>query len=112
MYKNRLVPLGDIDHLTTLPNLQKPSKALNVRPLFEGTANPQASDSMQVPLEVTTLRKNLENYRLVLYAAAKHLKTVQLDNSERSTVTKKYNDAYKEIGTLSAKLMDDETKRL
>ena len=67
---------------------------------------------MQVPVEVTTLRKNIENFRSVLYSAAQHLKTVQLDDSERSALTKKYNDAYQEFGTLSGKLMEDEKKRL
>eukprot|EP01048_Picozoa_sp_COSAG05_P011040 COSAG05_NODE_1013_length_6190_cov_4.171236_11_plen_200_part_00 len=111
VHGNRTEDYGDLTWLT-LNNLQKQSKALNVRPLFEGTANPQASAAMQVPVEVTTLRKNIENFRSVLYSAAQHLKTVQLDDSERSTLTKKYNDAYQEFGTLSGKLMEDEKKRL
>ena len=111
VHGNRTEDYGDLTWLT-LNNLQKQSKALNVRPLFEGTANPQASAPMQVPVEVTTLRKNIENFRSVLYSAAQHLKTVQLDDSERSVLTKKYNEAYKEFGTLSGKLMEDEkTKR-
>ena len=111
VHGNRTEDYGDLTWLT-LNNLQKQSKALNVRPLFEGTANPQASAAMQVPVEVTTLRKNIENFRSVLYSAAQHLKTVQLDDSERSALTKKYNDAYQEFGTLSGKLMEDEKKRL
>ena len=52
--------------------------------MFEGTANPQASAAMQVPVEVTTLRKNIENFRSVLYSAAQHLKTVQLEENRRA----------------------------
>ena len=111
MHGNRTEDYGDLTWLT-LNNLQKQSKALNVRPLFEGTANPQASPAMQVPVEVTTLRKNIENFRSVLYSAAQHLKTVQLDDSERSALTKKYNDTYKEFGMLSGRLMEEEKKRL
>ena len=107
VHGNRTEDYGDLTWLT-LNNLQKQSKALNVRPLFEGTANPQASAAMQVPVEVTTLRKNIENFRSVLYSAAQHLKTVQLDDSERSALTKKYNDAYKEFGTLSGRLISFE----
>ena len=40
VYGNRTENYGDLTWLT-LNNLQKQSKALNVRPLFEGTANPQ-----------------------------------------------------------------------
>jgi hypothetical protein len=111
VYGDRTEDYGDLTWLT-LSNLKKQSKALRARPIFEGTANPQASTAMQVPVEVTTLRKNIENFRSVLYSAAQHLKTVQLDDSERSSLTKKYNDAYNEFGTLSAKLMEDEKKRL
>ena len=37
---------------------------------------------------------------------------MQLDDSERSALTKKYNDAYKEFGTRSGRLMEEEKKRL
>jgi hypothetical protein len=100
VHGNRTDDYGDLTWLTLI-NLKKQSRALRARPMFEGTANPQASTAMQVPVEVTTLRKNIENFRSVLYSAAQHLKTVQLDDSERSALSKKYNDAYNEFGTLS-----------
>eukprot|EP01047_Picozoa_sp_COSAG01_P045791 COSAG01_NODE_4246_length_5209_cov_23.270841_4_plen_129_part_01 len=63
---------GDLLWLT-LSNLKQPSKYARARPLFEGFAHPNASAAMAVPVEVTTLRKNLENFRSVLYSAAQHL---------------------------------------
>ena len=40
--------------------------------MFDGFAYPNASAAVSVPVEVTTLRKNLENFRSVLYSAAQH----------------------------------------
>jgi hypothetical protein len=53
---------GDLLWLT-LSNLKQPSKYARARPLFQGFAHPNASAAMAVPVEVTTLRKNLENFR-------------------------------------------------
>eukprot|EP01047_Picozoa_sp_COSAG01_P070416 COSAG01_NODE_10666_length_2108_cov_4.768044_2_plen_435_part_00 len=63
---------------------------------------------MSIPVEVTTLRKNLENFRSTLYSAAQHLKTLNLSDADRKSLTKKYNDAYVEFGELSGTLMSDE----
>jgi hypothetical protein len=98
---------GDLLWLT-LDNLKQPSKYAKARPLFEGFAHPQATPAMSIPVEVTTLRKNLENFRSTLYSAAQHLKTLNLSDADRKSLTKKYNDAYVEFGELSGTLMSDE----
>jgi hypothetical protein len=98
---------GDLLWLT-LDNLKQPSKYAKARPLFEGFAHPQATPAMSIPVEVTTLRKNLENFRSTLYSAAQHLKTLNLSDADRKSLTKQYNDAYVEFGELSGTLMSDE----
>jgi hypothetical protein len=102
---------GDLLWLT-LDNLKQPSKYAKARPLFEGFAHPQATPAMAVPVEVTTLRKNLENFRSVLYSAAQHLKTLDMTDADRTSLMKTYNDAYVEFGELSSKLMDDELEKM
>eukprot|EP01047_Picozoa_sp_COSAG01_P033872 COSAG01_NODE_2513_length_7533_cov_2.626446_4_plen_158_part_01 len=92
---------GDLLWLT-LDNLKQPSKYAKARPLFEGFAHPQATPAMAVPVEVTTLRKNLENFRSVLYSAAQHLKTLDMTDADRTSLMKTYNDAYVEFGELSS----------
>jgi hypothetical protein len=107
-------PGDDYGNLTwlTLENLKQPSKYANARPLFVGAAHPNASAAMSVPVEVTTLRKNLENFRSVLYSAAQHLKTLDMSDADRKSLTKKYNDAYVEFGELSGTLMSDELDKV
>ena len=67
---------------------------------------------MSVPLEPGTVRKNLENFRAVLYAATKHLLTVGIDPSERTRLSEAYNAAYMDFGRLSGELMEAEQNRL
>jgi hypothetical protein len=102
---------GDLLWLT-LDNLKQVSKFEKAKPLFDGFAHPNASAAMSVPVEVTTLRKNLENFRSVLYSAAQHLKTVDMPDSQRATLTKQYNEAYQDFGELSGELMKAEQDRL
>ena len=85
----------------TLDNLKQVSKFEKAKPLFDGFAHPNATAAMSVPVEVTTLRKNLENFRSVLYSAAQHLKTVDMPDSQRATLMKQYNEAYQDFGELS-----------
>ena len=59
-----------------------------------------------------TVRKNLENFRSVLYAAAQHLKSTTIDESTRDALMEEFNEAYMAMGRLSAELMDAETDRL
>jgi hypothetical protein len=102
---------GDLLWLT-LDKLKQVSKFEKAKPLFDGFAHPNASAAMSVPVEVTTLRKNLENFRSVLYSAAQHLKTVDMPDSQRATLTKQYNEAYQDFGELSGELMKAEQDRL
>jgi len=107
-------PDADFGNLTwlTLENLKEPSQFLTARPLFEGAAHPDATDTMRVPLEAATVRKNLENYRSALYAANKHLGTVEMADSDRETLNKQYDTAYQAFGVLSMKLLEAEQDRL
>ena len=102
---------GDLTWLTTA-NLKKQSKFATARPLFEGAQHPNATEAMSVPLEAGTVRKNYENFRSVLYAAAKHLNTIDMEQAERTRLNKSYNEAYVEFGKLSGKLMEAEQNRL
>ena len=102
---------GDLTWLTTA-KLKKPSKFATARPLFEGAQHPDANEAMSVPLEPGTVRKNLENFRAVLYAAAKHLQTVDMEQPERTRLNESYNAAYMEFGKLSGDLMEAEQNRL
>jgi len=106
-------PDGDFGDLTwlTVANLKKPSEYPTARPLFEGAAHPDATDTMRVPLEPATVRKNLENFRSALYAANKHLGTVELADSDRETLNKQYDTAYQAFGVLSLKLLEAEQDR-
>jgi hypothetical protein len=102
---------GDLKWLT-VANLKKPGKFPTARPLFEGSQFPGATETMSVPLEPSTVRKNLENFRSVLYAASQHLKTVSMADTDRDRLLEHYKDAYQEFGKLSAELMEAELKRL
>ena len=102
---------GDLTWLT-LENLQQPSKSPRYRPLFEGAASPEATGLTAMVLAPGTVRKNLENFRSVLYAAAQHLKSTTIDESTRDALMETFNEAYMAMGRLSAELMDAETDRL
>ena len=85
----------------------------NCTPVVDGAQHPDANDAMSVPLEPGTVHnKNLENFRAVLYAAAKHLQTVDMEQSERTKLNESYNAAYMEFGKLSGDLMEAEQNRL
>ena len=102
---------GDLTWLT-LENLRKPSKWPTARPLFDGAAHPNASANASVPLEPGTVRKNLENLRSVLYAAARHVQTLSLADTEKDRLLTAYDAAYQEMGNLAREMLDDEQKRL
>eukprot|EP01047_Picozoa_sp_COSAG01_P055845 COSAG01_NODE_6265_length_3764_cov_1.787995_3_plen_137_part_00 len=102
---------GDLLWLT-LSNLKQVSKFEKAKPLFDGFAYPNASAAVSVPVEVTTLRKNLENFRSVLYSTAQHLKTVDMADSQRDTLMKQYDKAYQDVGAFSGELMQAEQDRL
>ena len=102
---------GDLTWLT-LENLQQPSKSPKYRPLFEDAASSEATGLTAMVLAPGTVRKNLENFRSVLYAAAQHLKSTTIDESTRDALMEEFNEAYMAMGRLSAELMDVETDRL
>ena len=102
---------GDLTWLT-LENLHKPSKWPTARPLFDGAAHPDASVNASVPLEPGTVRKNLENLRSVLYAAARHVQTLGLADTEKDRLLAAYDAAYQEMGQLAHEMLDSEQKRL
>ena len=107
-------PDGDFGDLTwlTLENLKKPGKYPTARPLFQGAAHPDATDTMRVPLEASSVRKNLENYRSALYAANKHLGTIEMADSDRDKLNKRYDEAYQAFGVLSLSLLEAEQDRM
>ena len=107
-------PDGDFGDLTwlTVANLRKPGKYPAARPLFEGAAHPDATETMRVPLEAASVRKNLENFRSALYAANKHLATVDMADSDLEKLNKRYDQAYQAFGELSVKLLGSEQIRL
>ena len=96
---------GDLTWLT-LENLRKPSKWLTARPLFDGAAHPNASANASVPLEPGTVRKNLENLRSVLYAAARHVQTLSLADTEKDRLLTAYDAAYQEMGIVATQKGD------
>ena len=102
---------GDLTWLT-MANFRKPGKFVTARPLFEGAAHPDATDAMSVPLEAATIRKNLEVFRSTLYAAAAHLKTLSMADSDRDRLLEQYKAAYSEFGVLSNELFNAEQNRL
>jgi hypothetical protein len=102
---------GDLTWLT-LDRLKKPSKFATARPLFQGAQHPSASETMSVPLEAATLRKNVQNFRSILYSASQHLKTINMADSDRNALQKKYSTAYAEFGKLAAELKLAEEKRV
>ena len=107
-------PDGDFGDLTwlTVANLKKPSEYPTARPLFDGAAHPNATDTMRVPLEPATVRKNLENYKSVLYSAAKHIGTVDMAASDLKKMHAQYNTAHREFAEQSLELLGVEQNRL
>ena len=79
-----------------LETLQKPSKTTAKRPLFAESVNPRASEAKQVPLCESTLKKNLENCRSVLFAAKKHLQTTEMADCQQ--IIARYDAAFDEFG--------------
>ena len=85
-----------------LSTLKKPSQTTAKRPLFAESVNPRASQARQIPLCETTLRKNLENCRSVLFAAKKYLQTTDMGDCQH--IIAQYNTAFDEFGALCDEL--------
>jgi hypothetical protein len=83
-----------------LATLKKPSQTTGKRPLFAESANPRASQAKQVPLCESTLKKNLENCRSVLFAVIQHLHEAP-NGDERAAP---YKHAFDEFGTVCDEL--------
>ena len=111
VHGNKQDTYGDLTWLT-VANLQKPGKFVMARPLFDGAAHPDATPAMSLVLEPETVRRNLENFRSVLYSASQHLKTVDMADNDRDKLLKQYSKQYDEFGKLATKLQEAELKRL
>ena len=86
---------GDLQWLT-LDTLKKSSKTTRLRPLFGSSVNPAASPHQQDPLADSTLKKNLDNFRSVLCAAKKYIKSREMDDT---ALISHYDTAFDAFGS-------------
>ena len=91
---------GDLQWLT-LDTLKKSSKTTRLRPLFVESVNPAASPHQQDPVADSTLKKNLDNFRSVLCAAKKYIKSREMDDT---ALISHYDTAFDAFGTLCDEL--------
>jgi hypothetical protein len=98
---------GDMTWLT-VPSLQRVSQSPRLRPLYAGKHHPNASQAMQVPLQESTLRRMMENFRQVLYALVKHLPSTDWDPA----LAKQWAAAYEQFGSAADKIKRTEARKL
>lgn len=101
---------GDLTWLT-LANLKQQNKSPSLRPYFPDKAHPLATGFVTIPIETSTFRKNLENFKSVLYALIQHLKTLG-DSPEITTLMNHYEQERVNFDELSRELFDKEQSRL
>jgi hypothetical protein len=94
---------GDLTWLTP-QSLKQVSKSPRLRPLHADTHHPQASAAKQVPLEESTLRRMMENFRQVLFALVKHLPD--------SALVKQWSAAYEQFGAAADAIKRVEARKL
>ena len=82
----------------TLSTLKQPSITTNKRPLFPESVNRNAAQAKQIPVAESTLKKNIENCRSVLFAAKKYLQTTEMGDCQQ--IIAQYDAAFDEFGTL------------